>query len=71
MTVVLTRPASDSQRLAGLLACEGFDTHCLPLMTIVPLTPAERPELPEASEIWIFISANAVKFGLPVLAPLL
>ncbi len=70
-TVVLTRAASDSQRLAGLLAGEGFKALCLPLMTLVPLTIEERPELPEPSEIWIFISANAVRFGLPVLAPLL
>lgn len=70
-TVVLTRPAPDSQRLAGLLGGEGFKALCLPLMTIVPLTSAELPRLPEPSDIWIFISANAVKYGLPVLAPVL
>lgn len=70
-TIVLTRAASDSQRLAALLAAEGFKALCLPLMTLAPLTTQERPKLPESSEIWIFISANAVKFGLPLLAPLL
>ncbi len=70
-TVVLTRAASDSQRLAALLGEQGFKTLCLPLMTLAPLTPQERPELPEPSDAWIFISANAVTFGLPLLAPLL
>ncbi|MGA0335137.1 MAG: uroporphyrinogen-III synthase, partial [Luminiphilus sp.] len=70
-TVVLTRAASDSQRLAALLGEQGFKTLCLPLMTLAPLTPQERPDLPEPSDIWIFISANAVTFGLPLLAPLL
>lgn len=70
-TVVLTRPAADSERLAGLLAGEGFKALCLPLMTIAPLTSPELSAVPESGEIWVFISANAVKFGLPVLAPLL
>lgn len=70
-TVVLTRPTPDSQRLAEVLRSEGFDSLCLPLMNIVPLTSAERPDLPGPSDIWIFVSANAVRCGLPVLAPLL
>jgi uroporphyrinogen-III synthase len=70
-TVVLTRAASDSQRLAALLGEQGFKTLCLPLMTLAPLTPQERPDLPEPSDIWIFISANAVTFGLPLIALLL
>ncbi len=70
-TVVLTRPKPESQRLAGVLRGEGFDSLCLPLMTIVPLTSAERPDLPGPSDIWIFVSANAVRCGLPVLASLL
>jgi len=70
-TVVLTRPTPDSQRLAEVLRGEGFDSLCLPLMTIVPLTSAERPDLPGPSDVWIFVSANAVRCGLPVLAPLL
>ena len=70
-TVVLTRPAADSERLAGLLTGEGFKALCLPLMTIAPLTSDELSAVPEPGDIWVFISANAVKYGLPVLAPLL
>ena len=70
-TIVLTRPVADSQRLAGLLASEGFKTVCLPLMTIAPLACTEDAQVPELANIWIFVSANAVRFGLPALATLL
>jgi len=71
-TIVLTRPAADSQRLAGLLDAHGFATLSLPLLALEPLAPEPvPPPVCDTPAIWIFISANAVRFGLPLLAPAL
>ena len=65
-TIVLTRPAADSQRLAGLLDAHGFATLSLPLLALEPLAPEPvPPPVCDTPAIWIFISANAVRFGLP------
>ena len=72
-TVVLTRPQADSERLSQALQREGFQTRVTPVMTIEAIPTAEQAPAPSLSDdaLCIFISANAVRFGLPQLAPAL
>jgi len=72
-TVVLTRPQADSQRLSEALQREGFQTRVIPIMTIEAIPTAEQAPVPSVSDdaLCIFISANAVRFGLPQLGPAL
>ena len=67
--VVLTRPQADSDRLSQTLQSEGFQTLVMPMMTIEAISDAERALSPSLSDdaLCIFISANAVRFGLPQL----
>ena len=69
--VVLTRPQADSERLSQTLQCEGFQTWVMPIMTIEAIPDAERALSPSLSDdaLCIFVSANAVRFGLPQLGP--
>ena len=68
-TVVLTRPQADSQRLSEALQNEGFQSRVMPIMTIEAIPTAEQAPAPSVSDdaLCIFISANAVRFGLPQL----
>ena len=70
-TVVLTRPQADSERLSQALQSEGFQTRVMPIMAIEAIPDAERVPAPSLSDdaLYIFISANAVRFGLPKLGP--
>ena len=72
-TVVLTRPKADSERLSQALQSEGFQTRVMPIMTIEEIPAAEQTLMPSLSgdTLCIFISANAVRFGLPQLGPAL
>ena len=72
-TVVLTRPQADSQRLSEALQNEGFQTRVMPIMTIEATPTVEQAPAPSLSDdaLCIFISANAVRFGLPQLGPAL
>ena len=72
-TVVLTRPQADSQRLSEALQNEGFHSRVMPIMTIEAIPTAEQAPAPSLSDdaLCIFISANAVRFGLPQLRPAL
>ena len=72
-TVVLTRPQADSQRLSEALLNEGFHSRVMPIMTIEAIPTAEQAPAPSLSDdaLCIFISANAVRFGLPQLGPAL
>ena len=69
--VVLTRPRADSERLSQALQGEGFQTRVMPIMTIEAMPAAELALAPSLSDdtLCIFISANAVRFGLPQLGP--
>ena len=69
--VVLTRPRADSERLSQALQGEGFQTRVMPIMTIEAMPAAELTLAPSLSDdtLCIFISANAVRFGLPQLGP--
>ena len=66
-TVVLTRPQADSERLSQVLQREGFQTRVTPVMTVEAIPTAEQAPAPSVSDdaLCIFISANAVRFGLP------
>ena len=68
-TVVLTRPQPDSERLSDALQNEGFQTRVTPIITIEAIPTAEQAPAPSLSDdaLCIFISANAVRFGLPQL----
>ena len=68
-TVVLTRPQPDSERLSEALQNEGFQTRVMPIITIEAIPTAEQAPAPSVSDdaLCIFISANAVRFGLPQL----
>lgn len=68
-TVVLTRPQADSERLSQALQDEGFQTRVMPIMTISAIPAAERMPVPSLTDdtLCVFISANAVRFGLPQL----
>ena len=67
--VVLTRPQADSERLSEALQNEGFQTRVMPIITIEAIPTAEQAPAPSLSDdaLCIFISANAVRFGLPQL----
>ena len=69
-TVVLTRPEAHSQRLALALSEQGFESLVMPLMTVQPIADSELAPIPDLIEgtVCIFISANAVHFGLPHIA---
>jgi uroporphyrinogen-III synthase len=68
-TVVLTRRQADSERLSEALQNEGFQTRVMPIITIEAIPTAEQAPAPSLSDdaLCIFISANAVRFGLPQL----
>ncbi len=68
-TVVLTRAAEDSQRLAARLAAHGFSTCQKPLLEIQPLSAEALPAVPALGDrdVVIFVSVNAIHYGLPIL----
>ena len=69
ITAVLTRPSADSQRLAQILENQNISQITLPIMAVVPIPEAQRLSVPSLSDesVCIFVSANAVRFGLPEL----
>ena len=66
-TVVLTRPEADSERLSRTLRAQGVDSLVIPIMSIAGIAVPEQPAVAAVSDktLFIFISANAVRFGLP------
>lgn len=68
-TVVLTRPHADSERLSQSLRAQGVDSLVMPIMDIASIAVSEQAAAPAVSDktLFIFISANAVRFGLPQL----
>lgn len=71
VTVILTRPAGQNERLAQRLAAEGYRTIERPLLEIAPLEPGNNErklmmELDRFDDI-IFVSGNAVDHGVPLL----
>ena len=68
-TIVVTRPQDDSDRLASLLRDAGWPVWVQPVIRITPLADDALPSAPEfePDDRVIFISANAVSYGLPQL----
>ncbi|MDG2460477.1 MAG: uroporphyrinogen-III synthase [Luminiphilus sp.] len=71
ITAVLTRPQDDSERLARILQGKKVHTLILPLMTIVGSLSSGKADPPclTSGTVVVFVSANAVRFGLPLLKP--
>ena len=69
-TGVLTRPEAHSQRLARALSRQGVESLVMPLMTVQPIADSERSPVPDLTEgaVCIFVSANAVQYGLSHIA---
>jgi uroporphyrinogen-III synthase len=70
--VLVTRPQGQADELSARLVAAGYAVHCLPLLELRSLTelpPAQRAlvlELDRYQHI-IFISGNAVHFGMSVI----
>ncbi|MEQ1516423.1 MAG: uroporphyrinogen-III synthase, partial [Usitatibacteraceae bacterium] len=68
LTLVVTRPRVQAARTAAMLREAGASVIDFPVLEIAPIEAAIAPQtLSEASGI-IFVSANAVEYGLPVFA---
>ena len=69
--ILVTRPAAQAATLAELIAAQGGEAICFPLLEISPaddLVPLQAAAVRLADyAIAIFISPNAVDYGLPVL----
>lgn len=66
--VVVTRPESQSHRLAELVRREGGEPILFPTLEIAPLQPSNaQVEHLAASDTVIFVSANAALHGYPIL----
>ena len=70
ITAVLTRAKVDSERLSRLLLGKGVANFVWPLISVSAIPDEEQATVPVLSPggCCIFISANAVRFGLPKLA---
>lgn len=68
-TVVVTRPANEGDRLGSLLRDAGWPVCVQPIIRIAPLRDDALPSAPEfePDDRVVFISANAVSYGLPQL----
>ncbi|MBD3649124.1 MAG: uroporphyrinogen-III synthase [Pseudomonadales bacterium] len=69
--ILLTRPAGQNESLARRLSTRGYRTIERPLLEILPLEPDDGArkliiDLDQFDDI-IFVSGNAVEFGLPLL----
>lgn len=69
--ILVTRPAAQAEKLAGLITAQGGEAVLFPLLEIGPvadLRPLEAAaERLEGYAIAIFISPNAVEYSLPIL----
>jgi uroporphyrinogen-III synthase len=70
LTVLVTRPTRQAAGLRGLIESAGGRALHLPLLEIVPVTDGgAAAELLARRDFWdwlIFVSANAVRFALPI-----
>lgn len=68
-TVVVTRPADDGSRTADLLRSSDWPVWVQPIIQIAPLAEDAFSAVPEfePDDRVVFISANAVSYGLPLL----
>lgn len=70
-TILVTRPAAQADTLAGMIARLGGEALCFPLLEIAAVeddAPVRAAgEYLEAYAVAVFISPNAVEYGLPSL----
>lgn len=66
--VLVTRPAQQADNLCRMIEAEGGTAVRLPLQAIEPTAqPAEaQRRLAAGHDLWIFTSANAVRYALPL-----
>lgn len=71
--ILVTRPAHQAENLCRLIEAEGGTAIRLPLLTIEPVANAAEAQrrLAAAHDLWIFTSANAVRYALPLAGGLL
>lgn len=71
VSVLVTRPAHQADSLCNVLAAEGASALRMPALEIVPCVndalPTELATHLDRFHIAIFVSANAVRWGLPIL----
>jgi uroporphyrinogen-III synthase len=69
--VLITRPAGQGERLAEMLRAAGGKPFVFPTLEIEPVAPpvgvAALLQHPEAFDLAVFVSANAVAHGLPLI----
>jgi uroporphyrinogen-III synthase len=73
LNILVTRPQAQSAWLSTEIRLRGGNPLVLPLLAIQPLTPSQtQPTLAQLEQValLIFISANAVEFGLAYLPAL-
>lgn len=67
--ILVTRPAAQAAGLEALIAAQGGETACFPLIDIAPADDwnavDEAGERLDAFSLVVFISPNAVEYGLP------
>lgn len=66
INILVTRPQHQAQNLCDLIHQQGGTTLLLPTLEIIPLS-VNPQDLPSQIDKAIFISANAVTYGLPYL----
>src|SRR5210317_728923 len=65
--VLVTRPRTQAIELVNAIEAQGGDAYCFPVIDIVPLedvTVREAANALEHPDIVIFISRNAVEYGI-------
>ena len=65
LTLVVTRPASQAKRTAFILREAGATAIEFPVLDIAPIEASLMVRDLETADAFIFVSANAVEFGVP------
>jgi uroporphyrinogen-III synthase len=68
LTLVVTRPRVQAARTAATLRQAGATVIEFPVLDITPIDAAIAPRVLSGASGIIFVSANAVEYGLPVIA---
>ena len=67
LTLVVTRPRGQAARSAAALRAAGAEVIMFPVLDIAPIDAALTAEEVVSASAIIFVSANAVAYGVPVL----
>jgi uroporphyrinogen-III synthase len=68
LRVLITRPAEQATQLAAMIAAHGGEPRLFPSIAIEAVTPDE-PLTEHAFDWTVFLSANAVRHGAPLIQP--